>query len=142
MGGGTRKHVIWKAETNCAKMKCTYRLWLLIGAVCFVLVMLGVTGDVTRILDFGNPSSVSRRSEAKSGGFNLSVLAPVTHSRPQSLGDVVHYGESNKSEVILSRNQTKDHVLGMRTTLPSEHQHGIKNMRKPPQLMEGSIVNR
>ncbi|KAK8722692.1 hypothetical protein OTU49_012171, partial [Cherax quadricarinatus] len=64
-----------------AKMKCTYRLLVLISGVTLILVMLGVTGDVRRILTFTNTDTVSTslRSEVKNNFNNSSSPAIPTN---------------------------------------------------------------
>ncbi|XP_045120759.1 glucoside xylosyltransferase 2-like [Portunus trituberculatus] len=58
------------------KMKCTYRLLVLLGAASCLLVLLGITGDVSRILDFGRCSSVS----SPNSPVSLSLLSGSTYN--------------------------------------------------------------
>lgn len=58
-----------------AKMKCTYRLVVVLGGILGLLLMLGFSGDVTRML----------RSEVTSGCVDLVSSQPKTASDTERL---------------------------------------------------------
>lgn len=62
------------------KMKCTYRLLVLLGAASCLLVLLGITGDVTRILDFGRCSLGSSQNAPVTLPVSLTLLPAVAYN--------------------------------------------------------------
>ncbi|XP_042232535.1 glucoside xylosyltransferase 1-like [Homarus americanus] len=125
-------------------MKCTYRLLVLIGGVFSLLVMLGVTGDFTRILDFRNPSSVSEslRSEVKFGGFNKSVLTTATQVHQQPFKITEHPRTAYKTKLIPSNQEKKDKTVDLKALTPTVVHHEIKNTKKNFQSSVRSTANK
>ena len=90
------------------KMKCTYRLLVLLGAVSCLLVLLGITGDVSRILDFGKCSSVSSQNFSFSHpllpGFAYNATSVNPTSSSIATTDVQHLVSRWKAAAVGQRN--------------------------------------
>ncbi|XP_069156732.1 glucoside xylosyltransferase 1-like [Procambarus clarkii] len=101
-------------------MKCTYRLLVLIGAVTCLLIMLGVTGDVTRILHFRSSNSVREalRSDVKTSEFNVGMLVPVTPSCLDSFRSPEVYSNVYNSKITSIR-EDKNKIRNIKTLAPA-----------------------
>lgn len=117
-------YVSQKTYEQCAEMKCTYRLLVLIGTAFCLLLMLGLAGDISSILYFGNPrpSSVSQSLRLRSEQLNSSYSSdqPLKHGS-MSNRDLPHQANSNYPYLERERPAAKPSIHRDFTNLDSQH---------------------
>ena len=97
---GERGGVLGSPLSLCSKMKCTYRLLVMLGALSYILVLLGVTGDIKRILDFGKCYTFSSYNSTP-------TISPTALKDPQALVSRVKvkgedYAKATRSGKVIS----------------------------------------
>ncbi|XP_068206791.1 glucoside xylosyltransferase 1-like [Palaemon carinicauda] len=114
-------------------MKCTYRVLMLIGITIGVLLMLGINGDLPRILEIRAPSpqseSGSLRSEGKGDFLNGTLLFSDANKRRPSLSN-------NESLVKLTPDAlSKSYGIGQRLGRGSKLKDAVASSKRRSSLI-------